>query len=145
MEHIKSDSSYTEENLRKAKHSFEVAVLPGLLGRWFSCPEQIATSVSNLTQPLTSSDTNYSLGTESSTSQPTSSTAGIQKYCYCQQDEHGRMIGCDNDCHIYQWFYMACLNLKSFAMSIKWYCPKATSLTTKRNHNLRYTAVSLKI
>ena len=34
---------------------------------------------------------------------------GTDKNCYCQQGEHGKMIGCDNDSCAYRWFHMECL------------------------------------
>ena len=39
---------------------------------------------------------------------------GTDKYCYCQQGEHGKMIGYDNGSCVYQWFHVGCLNLESF-------------------------------
>ena len=38
VERIEPNPAFMEENLAKVKHLFDVAVLPELLGRWFSRP-----------------------------------------------------------------------------------------------------------
>ena len=45
------------------------------------------------------------------------------KYCYCQEGEHGKMVGCDNPGCPYQWFHLECLRLKSVPRSKSWYFP----------------------
>ena len=147
VERIKPDTLFMEENLAKVKRFFEVAVLPELLGRWFSRPpERISMNCGSLPHPvLATSETNTvdsaapttsraNLGdieTKSNTDSP--DMHGTDKYCYCQQGEHGKMIGCDNDSCAYQWFHMECLNLKNFPTSSKWYCPDCRKLHKNKN------------
>ncbi len=47
VERIEPNSLFMQENLSKAKHFFEVAILPELLGRWFSRPEIAVTKYPN--------------------------------------------------------------------------------------------------
>lgn len=115
IERIKPDNSFWEENVRKAKKFFEIGILPELLGRWFSRPpEQIMSSLSAPSDlpPHSSSET-----------ASTSSHGTSLKYCYCQEGEHGKMVGCDNPGCPYQWFHLECLRLKSLPRSKSWYCP----------------------
>ena len=115
IERIKPDNSFWEENVRKAKNFFEIGILPELLGRWFSRPpEQIMSSLS------TPSDLPPHSTFETAS---TSSHGTCLKYCYCQEGEHGQMVGCDNPGCPYQWFHLECLRLKSIPRSKSWYCP----------------------
>ena len=96
IECIKPNTLFMEENLRKAKLFFEVAVLPELLGRRFSRPsEKIA--IHNSPGDIT--------GVPQSTSSPTTD----EKYCYYQKGEDGKMVECDNKNCVYQWFHLECL------------------------------------
>ena len=53
--------------------------------------------------------------------QATKENAAPKLYCFCQQTESGRMIGCDNkDCR-YQWFHMSCVKLKR-GPKHSWFC-----------------------
>lgn len=108
VERITPDIPFMEENLETVKHFFEVAVLPELLGRWFSRPPERANCVSNSASTPSSSE----------------STEVEMKYCHCGQGEFGDMIGCDNDDCTYKWFHLECLKLKTFPRAKKWYCPE---------------------
>ena len=44
-------------------------------------------------------------------------------YCYCQKEEYGDLVGCDNAACKYQWFHLDCLKLKTLPKSSKWFCP----------------------
>lgn len=95
---------------------FEIGILPELLGRWFSRPpEQI---ISSLSTPSDLPHLHSSFETASTSSHDT-----CLKYCYCQEGEHGQMVGCDNPGCPYQWFHLECLRLKSAPRSKSWYCP----------------------
>jgi len=100
-----------EENVRKAKKLFfEMGILPKL-----ACPSE-----QNTSSPSTSTDLPPcgSLETASPSLQGTN-----LKYCYCQEGEHGKTVGCDNPGCPYQWFHLECLQLKSAPRSKLWYCP----------------------
>lgn len=42
-------------------------------------------------------------------------------YCFCQQPEFGKMIGCDNDFCQYEWFHYPCVGIKRKPRG-RWYC-----------------------
>jgi hypothetical protein len=113
VERIELDLPFLDENLPKAKALFENSILPELLGRWFSRPPDD-------TVPSTS------------TSRPTNDISVVpddpSKYCYCQEGEHGEMVGCDNTDCPYQWFHLDCLNLTKPPKGKIWYCPDCRKL-----------------
>ena len=119
IERIKPDPYFMEEKLTKAKQFFEIAILPELLGRWFSRPcEEGCTAVTVASQQSHSSD-----AAQSATSD--------ERYCYCQRGEEGKMVGCDNLNCAYKWFHLECLGLKALPRSSKWYCPDCRKLRKK--------------
>lgn len=122
VERIKIDTMFMEENLVKVKHFFEVAVLPELLGHWFSRPPERISMSSCSSASVTS---------------PGVHQTDSQTYCYCEQGEFGKMIGCDNDSCPYQWFHLECLKLKSLPRTSKWYCPDCRKLNQKTKSTSR--------
>lgn len=133
IERIYPDASFMEEKLIIVRHFFDVAVLPQLLGRWFSRPlpdynsiSQSASSVST-TEACTSSMINPSIA-----SSPIMNTSP-SKYCCCQQGEYGDMVGCDGSNCPFQWFHLSCLKLKTLPKSSKWFCPDRRKLNQKKN------------
>lgn len=45
-----------------------------------------------------------------------------KKYCYCQGDSFGEMIGCDNPSCKREWFHFTCVGLNAKPVGT-WYCP----------------------
>lgn len=114
MERIEPDLSFLDENLPKVKTLFENSILLELLGRWFSRPTEDTHSISRPTNHI-----------------PVVHVPDDPKYCYCQEGEHGQMVGCDNsDCH-FQWFHLDCLNLTKPPKGKIWYCPDCRKLVKK--------------
>ena len=104
------------KRMSERQRSFiEMGILPELLGRWFSCPPE-----QNTSSPSTS--THLPPRGRLETASPSSHGTNL-KYCYCQEGEHGKMVGCDNPGCPYQWFHLECLRLKSAPRSKLWYCP----------------------
>ena len=99
-----------DENLPIAKTLFQNCILPEVLGRWFSRPPDDAV-------PSTSTSTN-----------PIPANPDVSKFCYCQEEEHGQMVGCDNSECPYQWFHLSCLNLTKPPKSKIWYCADCRKL-----------------
>jgi hypothetical protein len=83
----------------KATEFFKYGVLPELVGKWYT------------RVPLTSPDMQLPMQESSSSSEPTKTpqTSTEQKWCYCNGEESGNMIGCENDDCAIQWFYVECL------------------------------------
>ena len=110
VERIQLDLAFLNENLPKAKLLFENGILPEILGRWFSRPPDAAVA---------------------STSRSTNQVSVVledHKYCYCQEGEHGEMVGCDNDDCSFQRFHLSCLHLTRPPKGKIWYCPDCRKL-----------------
>ena len=45
-----------------------------------------------------------------------------QKYCVCQEGEHGKMVKCDNENCSMQWFHFQCVSLTDDPVG-QWFCP----------------------
>ena len=114
VERIEPDLSFLDENLPKVKTLFKNIILLELLGQLFSRPTEDTHSISRPTNHI-----------------PVVHVPDDPKYCYCQEGEHGQMVGCDNsDCH-FQWFHPDCLNLTKPPKGKIWYCPDCRKLVKK--------------
>ena len=60
--------------------------------------------------------------------QPFSNKENTELYCFCQQQEHGNMIQCDNRGCQYQWFHFSCIGMDE-APEGSWYCPECQDKT----------------
>ena len=122
IERIYPDEEFWYQKLPKVQHFFTTAILPELLGRFYS-----RNQTSDLIHSDSTSDPESSL---SSVSQPSSSSQSVpaQSYCYCHGPDEGDMVGCDNPSCLYQWFHFDCLGLKSQPKSKKWFCPECRKL-----------------
>lgn len=94
---IKRDNFYIHELIVAAENFFKVAVLPELVGRFFS--RGPGGNPTNKLQQLL--------------------------YCYCEkEEEEGRdMVGCDNEACTRRWFHFACVGIKHPPKSKTWFCP----------------------
>ena len=99
IEEIQVDASFFEANAIIANNLIEKAVLPEIIGRWFTNPggETAAVKVAQCLPPETP-DVNDDEDT----------------YCYCKgKDDSSKMICCENDnCCSGQWFHYRCVNIK---------------------------------
>ena len=102
----------------RAKLIFNTAVLPELVGKSFTRLPKISTvsgkevmsDMQNI-EPL-----------------PCGSQSGKEKtWCSCDQVEFGKMIFCDNDDCLIQWFHYGCVGV-SCAPRGKWFCPECWKL-----------------
>ena len=88
VERISLDEEFVDACIEQASQFFKVAILPELLGRWYSRSLVIPVKMN-------------------------SETSGYD-YCYCKEELGGEMICCDNsDCKSGQWFHLSCLNIKT--------------------------------
>ena len=107
VERISLDEEFVDACIEQASQIFKVAILPELLGRWYSRSLVIPVK-------MNSENSGYD-------------------YCYCKEELGGEMICCDNsDCKSGQWFHLSCLNLKTSPHVKKWYCP-----TCRRQEELK--------
>lgn len=109
IEEIKIDLPFFEANMATANELIEKAVLPEIIGCWFTKP-RVTTEVADST--------------------PSSSSASSSKdtYCYCNGiDDGSKMICCDNDnCSSGQWFHYKCAGIKR-APRGKWFCRECSN------------------
>ncbi|KAL3890954.1 hypothetical protein ACJMK2_003223 [Sinanodonta woodiana] len=117
IEQITFDSEMWNEMCAKSKHIFVTAILPELIGKFYS-------RLPN-TNILSASACNSSRSGESETS---SCNTNEELWCFCNQVESGRMICCDNDKCKLKWFHYLCLGI-SCAPRGKWYCPDCRKLS----------------
>ena len=105
IERISFDKNFLEIQLEKAERIFWLAIVPELLGKWYTRHDttlpQSAAAVD-----LPSEDEDEDNGT----------------WCYCKTVKGGEMIECENiNCEI-KWFHVSCLQIKNKQKG-KWFCP----------------------
>ena len=100
VERIYLDVDFIVSSIVQAGNFFTIAVLPEILGRWYTHSVVIPNSVIDDTNT-----TDYN-------------------YCYCKEEKGGEMVCCDSDkCPYGQWFHLCCLKLNKVPCAKKWYCP----------------------
>jgi hypothetical protein len=116
IEQIMFDNNMWKEICEKSRHIFVTAILPELVGKFYSrLPfSQPLSSVENNVKPKVKSREN----TE-------------ELWCFCAQVESGSMICCDNEECPIQWYHYLCLGI-SCAPRGKWYCPDCRKLSKFR-------------
>ena len=107
VQRIYPDDTFVDSALEKCEQFIKVAVLPELLGKWYSKEPLKKLNSASL------EDDNDQTGTDHD-------DTGL--CCYCRKEESGQMITCDNaECYI-QWFHTKCLHVKKIPKG-KWFCP----------------------
>ena len=104
-ERIYPNEEFWHQNVPRMQHFFTTAILPELIGKFFS----------------RTTDRSTNSGMDLTPSVPTS-------YCYCNGPERDAMIGCDNPNCVYKWFHFDCLGLTSEPKSKQWFCPECRRL-----------------
>ena len=115
MERIKPNPTFIRCQVQKAERFFKLAVMPELLGKWFTREWTALVPEFDNTMNDDSDDD----GT----------------WCYCQQVKGGDIVGCENKCCRIKWFHMECLMMTEPPKG-KWLCPdchagKKTKRSTK--------------
>ena len=89
---------FVDACIEQPSQFFKVAILPELLGRWYSRSLVIPVKMNSRTSSY--------------------------DYCYCKEELGGEMVCCNNSgCNSGQWFHLSCLNIKTTPRVKKWYCP----------------------
>ncbi len=113
QERVRKNAELWEGCVSKSKHFFKTAILPELMGKWYTKSNKI-----------------YAVSFEVNLNQKDSqdcATSEKIEYCYCKGPDEGNMIGCDNpECSI-EWFHWDCLSIKSTPKG-KWFCPDCRKL-----------------
>ena len=107
---ILRDDMFLNDTMDKATKFFTHAVLPELIAKWYTRVP------SNTAQDMQ----------QGSSQTSAENTETERKWCYCNGENYGKMIGCDNkNCSI-QWFHVKCLGHKRIPKQ-SWYCPNCRS------------------
>lgn len=116
IERIYPDDEFIHSCIEKAASFFQVAILPEIMGKFYSRPPHPL----NSTAPSLDSDCGPSgfsadgscvdgIGLDTGDDNSRSD----KQYCYCRGPESGRMIACDNPSCPMQWFHFQCLQLNT--------------------------------
>ena len=117
IQRIYPNEDFWLEKVSKVKQFFATAILPELVGKFYS---------RNTDMVLCSSEP-----PSEHTSEPGPSSVeetDTKVYCYCQSAERGTMVGCDNPECVYEWFHLECLKLSYTPKGRYWYCPDCRRL-----------------
>ena len=111
-ERIFKDVQFWNGCVIKAQTFFKTCLLPELLGKWYTrpCSDIIDTDPPGPSGVAENSDLQLE-----------------QKYCYCGGPDIGRMIACENQDCIIEWFHTDCLMIDTIPRG-KWYCPDCRKL-----------------
>ena len=129
IERIYPDDDFMANCIEKSEFFFRNAILPELIGKFYSRPPVIDSNTSLSGIESIDHDSPQVVNEDNSLD---SSNANNQVYCYCKGPESGRMIGCDNSSCPYQWFHFICLQLSAPPKSKTWYCPDCRRLPSCR-------------
>ena len=88
-ERILPDNDFISEQLQLAERFFHLAILPELLGKWFTRDHTALPTVTALPDENDEEDNG--------------------SWCYCQEAKGGEMIGCENSSGNIKWFHKDCL------------------------------------
>ena len=110
IEEIKVDIPFFQANVLKANHLIETAVLPEIIGCWFTRPRE-----------------NTVIANQEETADVVTNTDEAT-YCYCKgKDDGSKMICCENEnCSSGQWFHFKCVNLRR-APRGQWFCKECSN------------------
>lgn len=120
---INRDETFLTEAIDKATKFFKYGILPELIGKWYTRPPCVPLVQVSSSQESTSASYSQAADTQ-------------RKWCYCNTEESGTMIFCENDKCTIQWFHIECLRITCIPKR-KWYCPecrkeKQTSVKKKK-------------
>ena len=111
---INLDENFVAKAIRNATIFYKYGVLPELVGKWY-------TKTASMSTQSTMDSEQVQLQVVLNEESPKSNN---RKWCYCNEDESGDMIACDNDQCVIQWFHLTCLRIsKEHIPTGKWYCP----------------------
>ena len=131
IEQIYPNEAFWNMHTQRVEHFFKVGILPELLGKFFTrIPTTPVDSDCSDRRLLAQINTDSADTTEET-------DVARYRYCYCQEDKEGQMIGCDNSLCKYEWFHFQCLGLFCKPKSKKWYCPDCRKLPEFRRKSTK--------
>ena len=122
---IKRNDAFLMETIDKATKFFKYGILPELVGKWYTRSPQIMDPSSS------QASTSASPGKETDTP---------ETWSYCNTEESGTMIFCDNEKCPIKWFHVNCLKITNIPKK-KWFCPDCRKeKTTSRRKKITLMA-----
>jgi len=128
---IERDDTFLLEAIDKATNFYKYGILPELVGKWYTAAssglsgQALSHGSASLPSPQASTSGSSSQG---GTSQET--------WCYCNTEESGTMILCENEQCPIKWFHVECLRITTIPKK-KWFCPECRkekkTKTSKKN------------
>ena len=109
IQRVKPDEPFISIELEKCKEFIKIAVLPEILGKWYSRePSSVCAATDRDSNP------------------------GVEEaWCYCGMGEFGQMIECEDDSCGIKWFHIDCLHITTIP-SGKWFCPDCRKKTKNK-------------
>lgn len=132
VQRIFPDTEFIEQALTLATKFFKYAILPELLGKYYSRLPTLPADEAETPSPALHEDQNQ----ESSASQGNNVFQDHSQdiWCYCRTEESGEMIQCESgECNI-EWFHTACLRITSIPKG-KWMCPDCRKKLVAKRKN----------
>ena len=140
-ERIYRNAEFWNDCVSKANCFFRTCILPELMGNWYTRPSITIINEDQRSQnePDEFQQQSHQPERDASSSQHNNSNHPLQTFCYCKGPDTGKMIACDNNECVIEWFHLDCLKIdeKSIPKG-KWYCPDCRKMTkfgkrTKKN------------
>lgn len=125
---------FWDECVVKAQHLFKLAILPELVGNWMEHqPVSAALLPTNPTLDKKKRSRSVSPTKGNAVAiESDSDDEADRLFCVCQQPEHGRMIACDDENCVFEWFHYACVGLKRRPAG-SWYCSQCAPTLNSRS------------
>lgn len=134
IERIFPSQEFWLDKVALVQQFFTMAILPELLGKFYSRTEEPKVTSSPAQDPCASG----ALVEDTTDGKDNSSTSSeIKLYCYCKVRDGEDMVGCDNKACEREWFHLKCLKLQNFPSTKYWYCPDCRKLPQFKNKGKR--------
>lgn len=122
VERIVFDENFYSEICSKTKILFDSVILPELVAKLTSRNRVLQPNVTLNQIPVVGEGTDKQSNVRGEEN---------EKWCYCGEGEHGKMIACDDENCELQWFHLGCVGLTK-APRGKWYCNECKPLKRKQ-------------
>lgn len=134
VQRILPDVEFIEHALTQATKFFKYAILPELLGKYYSRLPTQAGDEAETIEPLPALHQDQNQQSSASQGSKTSQDHNQDVWCYCRAEESGEMIQCESgDCKI-EWFHIECLKITTIPKG-KWMCPDCRKKVVAKRRN----------
>ena len=120
IQRVLKDEAFIQSNMVIARSFFKYAVLPEVVGKWYT-RAPVAQS-DGVVPVLTATTSTVEEGNHDDSEDES------RLWCYCEQPSFGQMVMCDNKKCPISWFHFECLRIRTPPKG-KWYCPNCRKLS----------------